>query len=84
MFGTGCSKLKEVVSKRDVKINILKYGKYIDMFAEKKNVSSFYIAQSFAAKVFDFILATTINECVINELVKLTMLWIAVPRSAVL
>ena len=73
MFGTGCSKLKEVVSKRDVKINILKYGKYIDMFAEK-NVSSFYIAQSFAAKVFDFILATTITEYVINELVKLTML----------
>ena len=30
--GPLCSKLNEVVSKCDVKISVLKYGKYIDMF----------------------------------------------------
>ena len=34
----------------------------------------------FAAKMFENTLATTVNEFVINELFKLTMLWITGPR----
>ena len=56
-----CSKLNEVIS-------FLKYGKYIDIFC-RKNVSSFCIIN-----VFENVLATTANESVINELVKLAML----------
>ena len=63
-----------------VKISILKYGKYIDIFAE--NVSSFamhfksysHFCNKISMYVFENTLDTTINEFVINELVKLTML----------
>ena len=55
-------------------------------FLLKKNVSSFCIANAsshfFAAKninVFENTLATTVNEFVINELVRLTMLWTTGP-----
>ena len=45
-------------------------------------MSSFY--NSFCSKnnnVFENTLATTVHECVINKLVKLTMLWKAGPRT---
>ena len=57
----------------------VKYGKYIDNFDEK-NISSFCIVKAthiFAEKinVFENTLVTTANEFVINELVKLMLLW---------
>ena len=61
-------------------MSFLKYGKYIDIFCCKM-MSSFYIAKPthiFAAKrviVFENILTATVNEFVINKLVKLTVLW---------
>ena len=33
--GPNCSKLNKVVSKHNVKTSVLKYGKYIDILAEK-------------------------------------------------
>ena len=56
------------------------YAKYIDIFGWK-NVSSFCIAKAthiFCNKninVFENTLATIIDKFVINELVKLSMLW---------
>ena len=49
---------------------VLKYGKYIDIFAEK-NLSRFW---SKNINVFENTLATTVNNFVINKLFKLTML----------
>ena len=80
---TLCSKHYEVVSYRDVKISILKYGIYIDIFC-CKNVSSFCKSYShFCSKnnnVFENTLATTVNEFVISKLIKLMMLWTTGPR----
>ena len=74
------SKLNKLVSYCDVKISVLKYGKYIDI-SLLKNVSSFCIGKAthiFAAKISMYLkipyTATTVNKFVINELVKLTML----------
>ena len=49
---------------------VLKYGKYIDIFAEK-NVSRFW---SKKINVFENTFATTVNNFIINKLFKLTML----------
>ena len=68
-----------------IKISILKYGKYIDIFC-CKNVSSFCDAKAthiFAAKIsmYENTLATIVNKFFIKELVKLMMLWTAEPES---
>ena len=57
---------------------ILKYGKYIDIFYWE-NVSgfckSYWLFCSKNINVFENVFASTVKELVINELVKLTMLW---------
>ena len=65
--------------------SVLKYGKYIDIFAGK-HVSSFCIHcksySHFSSKntnVFENTLTTIVNKFVINEFVKLTMLWTTGP-----
>ena len=74
--GPSCSKHNEVVSERDIRISILKYGKYTDIFCWKNVSSKSY--SHFCSKntnVFENTIATTVNVFVINELAKLTMLW---------
>ena len=56
MPGPICSKLNEIVSERDVKISVLKYGKCIDIFAEKMWVA-FALHCSKNINVFENILA---------------------------
>ena len=85
-----CAEIKKKISEPSwsklivIKISVLKYGKYIDIFCWK-SVSSFCIAKAthiFAAKiinVFENTLATTVNEFVINKLVKVAMLWTTGP-----
>ena len=55
-------------------ISILKYDKYIDIFAEKKKVKNYSHFCSKNTSVFENTLANTVNEFVINELVKVMML----------
>ena len=63
-----------------VKISILKYGKYIDIFCWK-NVSNYSNFCSKNINVFENTLAATVNTFAINKLVKLTMLWTTEPWS---
>ena len=61
-------------------ISILKYGKYIDIFCWKMWVAFelqelLTFLQCKNINVFENTSATTVNEFVINMLVKLTMLW---------
>ena len=71
-----CTKLNET----DIKISYLKYGKYIDIFCWKKceqllHCKSYSHFCSKNINVFENALATIVNKFVINEHVKLTMLW---------
>ena len=53
-------------------MSIFKYGKNIDIFAEKNVKKYSHFCSNI--NVFENILATRVNEFVIKELVKLTML----------
>ena len=54
----------------------MKYGKYIDFFAEKMQGKSY---SHFCSKYIWNTLATTVNMFVINKLIKLTRLWTTGP-----
>ena len=72
-------KINYVVSLPIVKILIIKYGIYVNIFAEK-NESSICICKSYShffgknSCEFDIVLTRTVNILTTNELVKLTML----------
>ena len=69
----------DVVSKRTVKILIIKYGIYTNKFAEKMWVAfAFHIFSKNNCEL-DIVLTRTVNILTTNELVKLTMLWTTGP-----
>ena len=80
MFWAQLFKTNDVVSSRIVKILIIKYVIYANIFAEN-NVSSFCICKSYShffsknTCELDFVFTRTANIITTNEFVKLTTLW---------
>ena len=64
--------LTKLLANMILKFSVLKYSKYINSFLLKK-VSYLHFCRK-NINVFENTLATTVNEFVINDLVKLTML----------